>query len=438
MITLETMKRFAIALTVCLVLNATGTPATAQRGQVRKSDESGDFNPGNPPAGGSEWVQAIVIKSPALRSEIQGNVKLEFRAPGMTTARILCWQQPTPKQLNPWGHDVSMDLRLDAQGNGSFIFPADQFPNGPITIRIMTKNEVKKQDVRELQLYNTGGVVWNQGIPKNNPPAARGMELAFADDFDQPLSISNDGRGARYMAHKPGGGDFSGYPFTGPGGPKNPFSQQGTFLRIHASKNPDDAGDNGSAGIISPVESDEWGNGFFTQAPYYVECRFTAQSAPGTWPAFWVLAKRLEDRGKPDHPCTEFDIIEAYGGVGKGNPDGYGLYAAATHLWNRKDANGEQPKSPSARVDMTQLGGKTSWSTTFHTYGLLVTKTDTVYLLDDIIVLRHPTDEVSKTARHFFLINYAIGGSSGWKIDLKREGYATDMWVDYVRAYQGK
>jgi len=35
------------------------------------------------------------------------------------------------------------------------------------------------------------------------------------------------------------------------------------------------------------------------------------------------------------------------------------------------------------------------------------------------------------------MINYAIGGISGWKIDLAREVDATDMWVDYVRVYQG-
>ena len=439
MIGLETLKWLAIASTVCLMLNAAVTAAPAEQGQARKSEEYGDFNPGDNSTGGSEWIQAIVITSPALRSEVKGNVKVEFQAPGMTAARALCWQQPTPQQPGSWGHDVNLDpnLKLDAQGNGTFIFPADQFPNGPITIRIMTNNEAKKQDIRELQLFNTGGVVWNQGIPKTDPPAAKGMKMAFSDDFDQPLSISSDGKGKRYMAHKPGGGDFSGYPFTGPEGPKNPFSQTGTFLRIHASKNVADPKDKGSSGIISPLDSD--GNGFLTNAPYYVECRFTAQSAPGTWPAFWTLTKGVW--GQRDQPCDELDIIEGYGGVGKGNPNGHGLYHVVSHFWNQKGADGKPLKlsvPTTKRVDMTQLGGRASWSTTFHTYGLLVTKTDTVYYFDDIEVLRHPTNETSKALPHFFLINYAIGGISGWKIDLEREGYATDMWVDYVRAYQGQ
>ena len=87
---------------------------------------------------------------------------------------------------------------------------------------------------------------------------------------------------------------------------------------------------------------------------------------------------------------------------------------------------------------MTRVGGGSSWSTTFHTYGLLVTRTDTVYSCDGVEVLRHPTGDVSQSARFAFLINYAIGGISGWKIDLKREGEASDMWVDYVRVYQGE
>src|SRR5205823_2818075 len=121
----------------------------------------------------------------------------------------------------------------------------------------------------------------------------------------------------KYMAHKPGGGDFSGYPFTGTEGPKNPFGQKGTYLRIHAAKDPADAKDKGSTGIISPMDSD--GKGYVVKAPFYMECRFVAQSAPGTWPAFWALSD--DPTGKDRKAAVdEPDIIEAYGGVGKGNP----------------------------------------------------------------------------------------------------------------------
>jgi len=440
MIGLEKMRKLTIACATYLVFGAALTSATPPATQAGNSDAYGEFNPGGKSAPGTQWEQAIVIKSPELRSEVKGDVKVDLAAPGMTEARALCWQQPTPQVPDPWGHDVNLapDLKLDADGNGSFVFHADDFPNGPITLRILARNvETRKQDVRELQLYNTGGVVWNQGIPKADPPAAMGMKLAFADDFDGPLSISSNGKGKRYNAHKPGGGDFSGYPFTGPEGPKNPFSQKGTFLRIHASKDPANPKDKGSTGLIAPLDSD--GNGSLVKAPFYMECRFVAQSAPGTWPAFWALSTQEKGNGKA--PVDETDIIEAYGGVGKGNPNGYGRYEVTTHFWNQKGPDGKAFKMPvptNKSVVMTDLGGKSSWSTTFHTYGLLLTATDTVYYCDDIEVLRHPTNEVSKTARFFFLINYAIGGISGWKIDLKRDNDASDMWVDFVRVYQGE
>ena len=51
------------------------------------------------------------------------------------------------------------------------------------------------------------------GIPLNNPPGAKGLKLVFADDFDGAMSISNDGRNARYCAHKPRFGDFGSWAF---------------------------------------------------------------------------------------------------------------------------------------------------------------------------------------------------------------------------------
>ena len=56
-----------------------------------------------------------------------------------------------------------------------------------------------------MQLYNDGGIKWNQGIPTQDPDIVKekGLSLVFSDDFDGPLSISNDGRGARYNAHVP-------------------------------------------------------------------------------------------------------------------------------------------------------------------------------------------------------------------------------------------
>lgn len=375
----------------------------------------------------SNWVQVIQVTSPAYRSDIQGSVEVQFTAPGMTSASAKCWQQPTPQEPGEWGHDVTLTpasgLPLDAAGKGVFTFPADSFPHGPTNIRIFTTAPDGKQDLCELQLYNKGGVLWNQGIPKADPPAAKGLQLVFQDDFDGPLSISKDGRGARYSAHKPRFGDFSGWQFSDPIADGKPFSQVDTYLKIAARKEP---GTKGRSGLIASVNMD--GEGVWAKAPAYLECRFTAQSAIGTWPAFWTITGLDRNSGG-----DELDIIEAYGGVGKGNPNHPG-YSIVSHFWGISKESGKK-RSYSTRASMMELGGKSYWSTTFHTYAVYIGLEETVYYFDNLEVLRHPTNAVSRDNPHCFLINYAIGGISGWKIDLSRYGDGTDMYVDYVRIY---
>ncbi|MBK1880950.1 family 16 glycosylhydrolase [Luteolibacter pohnpeiensis] len=392
-----------------------------------QSDEYTEFNYGQD-TGGENWIQSIRVSSPAYRSEIRGDVPIQFKASGMEHASAFCWQQPTSQFPNPWGHDQNLSpdgIRLDAGGNGSFVFRADQFPNGPINIRIMAENAAGKRDVCELQLFNTGGVKWNQGIPNNIPDPALGMELIFADDFDQSPSISNDGRNATYMAHKPRFGDFSGWPFSDDLEDGEPFSQTGTWLKIAARK--DSRSPQGRTGLIASVNMD--GKGIWAKAPCYLECRFTAQSAIGTWPAFWTIT-HLDPGTRGD----ELDIVEAYGGVGKGNPNHPG-YSIVGHFWGQFNADGSKKEHPNTVAKIMELGGKSYWSTTFHTYGCKIDLQDTIYYFDNIEVFRHPTGEISKQYPHCFLINYAIGGISGWKIDLSRYQEGSDMWIDYVRVF---
>jgi hypothetical protein len=395
------------------------------------SDHYPDFNYGQNPGPGA-WVQSIVVTSPEYRAQVRGNVIIEFNALGMSAANAFCWRQPTGENPSRWGHDVSLTphgLRLNAAGAASFVFPADDFPHGPVNVRILAHNDQGKRDLCELQLYNTGGVRWNQGIPDTDPPAAQGMKLVFADDFDRPPSISKDGRGARYNAHKPRFGDFSGWPFSDPAGPNNPFEQIDTYLRIKARK---PEGTKGFTGLMASVDMD--GKGFYASAPAYFECRFIAQSAPGTWPAFWTLTRSGLDRGTP---ADELDIVESYGGVGPKNPNHSG-YSIVSHFWRQTHPDGSQKKNVTRRVPIMELGGRSYWSTTFHTYAVRIGLDDTIYYFDDIEVLRHPTNELSKTEPHFFLVNLAIGGISGWPIDLERYGNGSDMYIDYIRVYQGE
>ena len=392
----------------------------------RAAGDDIDFGYG-PEALHGDWVQAIEVQKPPLRSRVRGDVTVHFTAPRMRFARAFCWHQPTKAQPSPWGHDVELtsgELALAADGGGSFMFSADDFPHGPLTVRIFA-HAPGLRDIFELQLFNEGGVRWNEGAPRTKPAPARDLQLVYLDDFDSPPSISGDGRNARYAAHKPRSGDFSGWPFTTPRADGEPFHQEGTFLRIRAAKDSDSPA--GRTGLIASVNMD--GKGFWATAPAYLEARFIAQSAPGTWPAFWTVTHL--DQG---HASDELDIIEAYGGIGKGHASHPG-YHIVSHFWGQKDALGRDKPGFSALPMTMKLAGHTAWSTTFHTYGVSVGLTETVYYFDGVEVLRHPTNEISKSSPFCFLIDYAIGGSSGWPIDLERYGDASDMYVDYVRVY---
>jgi len=393
---------------------------------------AGQFNYGQADGTGEGWVQAIAVRAPAYRSTVSGTITVTFAAPGMTRAEARCWHQPDEAHPGPWGYDAVVMPPRDISGDGetSFEFPLDEFPHGPTTLRISTTGDGGTRDVCELQLFNSGGVPFKQGCgDAPPPPGAAGMQLIFCDDFDSPLGISADGVGARYACHKPPRGDFSGYRFTHADdfdGALDPFERMDTWLRIKARSRGTGKRDS-ATGIISSADFD--GHGFYAAPPCYLECRFVAQSAPGTWPAFWTLTVPVEGGG-----ADELDIIEGYGGVGPGNPNS-SEYHLVTHHWGQTDADGKPLKGAHRRVPVMELGGKSFWSTTPHTYAVMIGTEETVYYYDDIEVLRHASGPLSKRLPVYFLVNLAIGGISGWPIDLARYGGGTDMWVDFVRVY---
>ncbi|MEM1058464.1 MAG: family 16 glycosylhydrolase [Verrucomicrobiota bacterium] len=410
-----------------------GLPASAQVDQEKKEklEATGyhEFNYGQEKKDAENWIQAIRVTEPPLRSDVKGEVTVKFTAKGMERANAYCWRQPTKENPSEWGHDVNLtpDGMTLIGGRGEFTFNADDFPNGPMNVRIFANNEAGKKDIFELQLFNTGGVKWNQGAGDHIPPIVKqeGLQLIFEEDFKEgPPSISKDGQGTTFMSHKPRGGDFSGWQFTMLEDGR-PFEQRGDWLRIKARKDKDSP--KGRSGIIASVNHE--GKGVWAKAPAYFECRFTAQSAIGTWPAFWTLTSWEDKRG-----TDELDIVEAYGGMGKGNPNHPG-YSIVSHFWRQKNPDGSKKKGVSTRPPMMELGGKSYWSTTFHTYAVYVGLEDTVYYFDDIEVQRHPTNNVSAETPHYFLVNLAIGGISGWPIDLRRYENGTDMWIDYVRVF---
>ena len=429
---------------------AAGLACSAFADEVKVSEEYPEFYNGDTTKG-IDFVQSIKVLAPRYCSNVKGDVTVVFEAKGMTRVLARCWSGE-----GEWGKDtVLADVKLDARSRGEFVFHADRYPAGPTTIRLQAIDGKGHQDYCELQVYNLGGVKWKQGIPKSDPPGAKGMNLVYKDDFDGPLSISPDGRGAKYAAHKTGGGDFSGWPFSDPDGDCLPFGQQDTYLRIHASK---PFGTKGRTGILSSIRPD--GTGVAVPVPAYFECRLICHSAPGSWGAFWTLSQGTIGM-KNDDPryeatkaagCDELDVLECYGGYGPRNPNHGGHYGITTHFWGQdKDprlswsrqklpdgSKNPDYKPPHLWADAMPVGGHSSWSWTFHTYGLLITEDETVYYLDDVEMLRHPTGPVTKSQDTWFLINYAIAGISGWPYDLERYGNESDMWVDWVRVYCGK
>lgn len=371
----------------------------------------------------------IAVVSPPYCSDVKGDTRVTLAAPGFKSVTVKCW-----KQGAGFGSDSTVaTVALDTKGKGAFVFPADFYPHGPVTVRILGVNGTL-HDNCYLQLYNKGGVSWNEGIPRSVPPAAKGMTLLFADDFKGPLSISSADPKAIYYDHKPPNGsqDFSTLTFTGHDSPGNPFAQRDTYLRIRASEKAH------SSGLISSLKND--GSGIKAALPCYFECRFLGPSAIGTWPAFWLMTDYLTDyksRGA-NAPADELDIIEAYGGEGPHEPNADDAYMITPHAWNQGEA-GKALETKAFKemhnpARMRKFGVPSTWFETFHTYGCKITATDTIYYCDDVEVGRHATLPVCKERPLFFMINLATGG--GWPVDLSRYDGLADMYVDYARVYR--
>jgi hypothetical protein len=84
---------------------------------------------------------------------------------------------------------------------------------------------------------------------------------------------------------------------------------------------------------------------------------------------------------------------------------------------------------------MNKLGIPSTWYEAPHTYGCLITEKETTYYCDNIKIGSHATLPMCKERPLFFMINLAVGG--GWPVNLSRYGGMADMYVDFVRVYQG-
>ena len=372
----------------------------------------------------------VCVDSPAYRATISGTTTIQFNAPGMKNIWGRTWHQPDASNPGANGYEnwFSNVDPLPADGRGTLTFPADQFPHGPITIMISAWNtDATREDHAYLQLYNSGGVNWNQGIP-SPPSQAAGMNVVFQDDFTGPLSISKCGTGgATYNSYKADGSEYGDAIFTHREDANNPFAILGSqYLRIRASKAPpgtvDPRGWNRThfGGNITSLRCDGTG---VAAAMGYFEARILAPSATGTWPAFWFLSKDHINPGTPDE--AEIDAMEGYGHDNRNNYicRGYAHWGANPPL------NGGQ-----CFFNKEDFLSEDDFARHFHVYGLKVTQSDIIYYVDNREVWRSPTYDKARGPM-YFLISLALGG--GWPIDLSRYGDAVDMYVDYVRVFEG-
>lgn len=363
----------------------------------------------------------IRVLSPEYCSDVEGDTLVRLSVTrGLGDITAYC---AVPDETGTdYKDSVVARARPDDDGFASFVFPASDYPHGPLTVRICG-GEGETRDVCRLQLYNKAGKPYREGAAAASaPPFAQGMKLVFLDDFDDPdLSISASRKDARYYCHKPGGGDFSMIPFVDFESAGNPFSQADTYIRIRADRLKN------STGLISSVLAD--GSGFEAKAPCYFECRMLCPNAIGSWPAFWLLTNHAA-RGN-NVPADELDTIEAYGLEDLDHQNGYGYYCTS-HKWNQGN---DETTAPSHFVDMRSLGNGLNWDACFHTYGTLITEAETVYTCDNIPVYRHPTQPVSKDMPFYFMLNLAVGGN-GWPVDLSRYD-KIDLYADFVRVYAG-
>jgi len=386
-------------------------------------------------------LQLISITSPAYRAEIKGKTRIEFIAPALARVEASSWKEGIggSKEINL----TPQPIMLGPDGKGSFELPADEFPHGPMVVKLTGyKHDNTKADVCHLELFNKGGVKGDMGLSRApSPPAAAGMRVVYSDDFEKMPRISRTDSSANYYDRKPDASEYGAAQFSQQGSETDPFHQTETWLRIRTSHVPDlkdQFNRQYSTGFISSLHED--GKGFKTKPKrdQYFECKLRFGAAPGMWSAFWLLSgnNHAAHKAQPNDPpgCDEIDILEGYG-------PWVDLFHTTCHEWGYKNIPNLQECLPFP--DATKIGGKADMAEAFHTFGCLITEKKNTYYLDNVEYFSHPTLIRSWEDGNYFMINGSIqeqflnrAGLINQAQNFSRYGGACDLWVDWVRVYQ--
>ncbi|MFW7414196.1 DUF7402 domain-containing protein [Demequina sp. SO4-18] len=303
-------------------------------------------------------------------------------------------------------------LVIGDDGLARFDLDTTRLLAGPFAIRL----DVPGFDVPlYVQLFNTAGVDAPSG-----GHAPEGMTLQFEDDFDDPLSVSWNGRSARYAGTKPAGAsgsEFGGAVFLDPANGRELLATLDGHLRIRAE--PLDGMDpwgwdrSFASGMLSSTRVG--GAGFSAQYGYF-EARMLGPGGRGTWPAFWMLD--TESAIRPEGPSGEVDAVELYGHDTR-------ITCHTLHNWPVVERETAGPHCSAS-------SGARDWALEWHTFGVKIRPGGADFFVDG----EHIKSEeglLRDALPYYFMVNLALDG--GWPIMLDPTGGTADLYVDWVRVY---
>jgi beta-glucanase (GH16 family) len=184
---------------------------------------------------------------------------------------------------------------------------------------------------------------------------------------------------------------------------------EGGHLKITVRKNPGQTRPYTSARLLTKNKVDfKYGR---------IEARAKLPAAVGTWPAIWMLGSDIDKADWPD--AGEIDIME-HRGMELNKI--FGTLHYPGHSGG--NANGNTIYIPTA-------------TSAFHIYAVEWTASDLKFYVDDVLFHSVVNNENMPFHHPFFiLLNIAIGGDFGGKVDSL---FSIDaMEIDYVRVYQTK
>jgi beta-glucanase (GH16 family) len=156
----------------------------------------------------------------------------------------------------------------------------------------------------------------------------------------------------------------------------------------------------------------------------YIEMRAKLSSGgPGLWPAFWLLG--TDEPTDPWPGCGEVDIMENWGN----NPD----FCQGTAIGPNGSGGIYNPNAQSS---------STTFSSAYHTYGLLWTANELQYMIDNTVYFTATPSIVPSGGSwpfnnpFFILLNQAVGGNND--PPTSQTVFPANYDIDYVRVFQAK